>query len=307
MTDVIRNATLISAFFLLTGANAHALADQDGPAPSREPAHLKSPDCPQPEYPSLALRAKPPLEGTVKMRLLVGADGIVRRVEYVKSSGHRDLDTAARFAFSRCPFEPALADGVPQESWAEVSYTFAPSAEQIAHAGDMPPVVARLAQAYAALPQAAQEQPDRDQLVRDYARSFFDGFTHPDGDISTSSALMREAYTQGRSYRRSHPDSEAGILGGYGYDWIQVDGTWTRGVEQSDFVPKDRGNEHWWVSSMPRILFREAPTVLPDPKAGPVRVHFSGYLSQPGKHGHLGMSNRQLLYTDVRVIDAPVP
>ncbi|HBO72216.1 MAG TPA: energy transducer TonB, partial [Acinetobacter sp.] len=41
-----------------------------------------------------------------------------------KSSGVRALDKAASKAFSLCTFTPAMKDGVPQQDWYEVEYSF---------------------------------------------------------------------------------------------------------------------------------------------------------------------------------------
>lgn len=66
---------------------------------------------PPPHYPSLALRRR--LEGTVLLRVQVGADGEPVAVSIERSSGHRVLDAAAREqVLGRWRFVPAMRDGI---------------------------------------------------------------------------------------------------------------------------------------------------------------------------------------------------
>ncbi|HET9482643.1 MAG TPA: TonB family protein [Xanthomonadales bacterium] len=66
---------------------------------------------PPPHYPSLALRRR--LEGTVLLRVQVGADGEPVAVSIERSSGHRVLDAAAREqVLGRWHFVPAMRDGI---------------------------------------------------------------------------------------------------------------------------------------------------------------------------------------------------
>jgi protein TonB len=83
------------------------------PAPSasarvaaRPPRLLESDNV---RYPARARRLG--LEGTVVLRLEIGEDGAVRKVEVVESSGHEDLDRAAEEAAAAWRFEPAREDG----------------------------------------------------------------------------------------------------------------------------------------------------------------------------------------------------
>ena len=65
---------------------------------------------PPPAYPRAALRAG--LTGTVMLQVLVGVDGRPLDVLVVGSSGHRQLDEAARkHVLQRWTFRPAMRDG----------------------------------------------------------------------------------------------------------------------------------------------------------------------------------------------------
>lgn len=78
--------------------------------------------CVKPDYPTNAARLGE--TGVVTLALLVGTDGKVASSKIQKSSGHRDLDKAAVAALSMCKFKPAMAGGVPEQAWAQLSYVW---------------------------------------------------------------------------------------------------------------------------------------------------------------------------------------
>ena len=73
-------------------------------------------------YPLDALRNRE--QGTVILRVLVGADGSVLGVEIEKSSGSRSLDRAAREAVGKWRFHPVTRNGIAHSAWASVPVTF---------------------------------------------------------------------------------------------------------------------------------------------------------------------------------------
>jgi len=79
---------------------------------------------PPPRYPVDARRRNQ--QGTVTLRVLVGSDGSVERVEIAESSGVESLDAAALEAVrSRWRFVAARRNGVSIESWVLVPIRFA--------------------------------------------------------------------------------------------------------------------------------------------------------------------------------------
>lgn len=91
--------------------------------PARVAAQLNVKECEVPDYPRNA--ARDGAEGTVRIAFLVGADNKVKDARIEKSSGHRDLDRAAREKLSECnKFKAGQVDGKPQESWAIVEYVW---------------------------------------------------------------------------------------------------------------------------------------------------------------------------------------
>ncbi len=75
------------------------------------PVQLEYARAPAPAYPRRAERLG--LAGTVMLQVLVGIDGKPLEVNVIKSSGHRELDEAARSqVLRRWSFRPATRDGV---------------------------------------------------------------------------------------------------------------------------------------------------------------------------------------------------
>lgn len=85
-----------------TAAVPLAPGDVPVPVPGQTPA---------PEYPSSAMRNGD--QGTVMVRVEVGADGVPTSVEVAERSGSRDLDRAALTAVRQWRFQPAQRDGQP--------------------------------------------------------------------------------------------------------------------------------------------------------------------------------------------------
>jgi protein TonB len=73
-------------------------------------------------YPATSVRQRE--QGTVLLRVLVDAGGAVQRIEVERSSGHPQLDTAAREAVQRAHFRPVLRDGQAVPAWGIVPIEF---------------------------------------------------------------------------------------------------------------------------------------------------------------------------------------
>lgn len=86
------------------------------------PAKVSAAQCEKPAYPNASRRMEE--EGTVSLRFLVGVDGLVIRSEVEQSSGFKRLDDAALAGLSKCRFQPATVDGVPEQAWASMKYTW---------------------------------------------------------------------------------------------------------------------------------------------------------------------------------------
>jgi protein TonB len=107
-----------------TGAGTATTGDAAAGGDPDSLAHADYASNPPPTYPALARRREQ--QGTVTVRVLVGADGSVERAELAESSGFDALDDAAlQTVRSRWRFVPARHDGVAVESWVLVPIRFA--------------------------------------------------------------------------------------------------------------------------------------------------------------------------------------
>lgn len=75
-----------------------------------------------PVYPPRCLRLG--IEGLVKVRVLVGEDGMPQEVTIGQSSGDSALDRAAMEAVQEWAFTPAMRNGSPVRAWAVVPIEF---------------------------------------------------------------------------------------------------------------------------------------------------------------------------------------
>ncbi len=76
----------------------------------------------KPSYPPIAKRMG--YQGRVIVRLLVSAEGRVKRVKVIRSSGYGILDRAAVQALQKWRFSPALRNGIAVSWWVEVPVVF---------------------------------------------------------------------------------------------------------------------------------------------------------------------------------------
>jgi len=76
--------------------------------------------CALPEWPAAAVAQQ--RTGKVVLGFLIAADGKVKSSKVEQSSGHADLDQAARTAIEKCSFIPATTAGKPVASWLKMMY-----------------------------------------------------------------------------------------------------------------------------------------------------------------------------------------
>ena len=121
-----RIGTSLSLLLLAFAGNAFA---QDASPPAAAPlsgvrsgAFADFKTCSKPVYPKDALRARH--YGTVTLGFLIGKNGKVLDTRIDTSSGHIELDEAARDAIMLCRFKPAMKDGEAQEAWMRMQYVW---------------------------------------------------------------------------------------------------------------------------------------------------------------------------------------
>lgn len=100
------------------------VALQQAPAPSNvapTPAAIIFGTCPQkPVWPEAARNEK--REGTLVLAFHVDVDNTIVEAKVKRSSGHADLDEAARVGLAKCKFRAATENGAPVRDWTEVKY-----------------------------------------------------------------------------------------------------------------------------------------------------------------------------------------
>lgn len=97
---------------------------QDVPAPPADTAPTPLAYLTRTRIPYPHIAAQRHEQGTVILRVLVGADGLPQRVEIEHSSGSRALDDAARAAVGRWTFQPGTLGGARSAMWARVPIAF---------------------------------------------------------------------------------------------------------------------------------------------------------------------------------------
>jgi periplasmic protein TonB len=76
----------------------------------------------QPAYPDSMLRAG--REGIAIVRVLIGTDGRVKQVEAVSGDDEAFLQATRAHALKKWRFKPATEDGIPVETWRELTVRF---------------------------------------------------------------------------------------------------------------------------------------------------------------------------------------
>ena len=104
------------------GAVVGGTGDAGGSVQEIPPGKVKLNKMKPPVYPPRCLRMG--TEGLVKVRVLVGEDGVPQEISLAKSSGESLLDEAAMDAVREWIFEPAMRNGLPARAWAVVPIEF---------------------------------------------------------------------------------------------------------------------------------------------------------------------------------------
>jgi D-alanyl-D-alanine endopeptidase (penicillin-binding protein 7) len=94
----------------------------DKAAAKFKPAVVDFNSCAKPVWPEGAIAAQ--RTGTVTLSFMVAADGNSTQSEVLKSSGHPDLDEAARIGIEKCTFKPAVKAGKPIATRQKMQYVW---------------------------------------------------------------------------------------------------------------------------------------------------------------------------------------
>ena len=88
--------------------------------PSKDADYLQNP---RPRYPSMSQRLNE--QGTVRLSVLIGVDGLAQKAEVKQSSGYERLDKLALETALKWRYVPGKRDGVPEAMWFIVPIVFA--------------------------------------------------------------------------------------------------------------------------------------------------------------------------------------
>ena len=99
----------------------HSSSVQAAPA-TFKPARADFDSCAKPVWPAASLKAQH--TGKVTLAFEIGVDGKVVDSKVKQSSGHPELDQAAREGISLCRFRPATRNGKPVKQWMDMQYVW---------------------------------------------------------------------------------------------------------------------------------------------------------------------------------------
>ena len=163
----------------------------------------------------------------------------------------------------------------------------------------VPSDVLDMAKAYAK-GQPQSPGPGGRDVVDVYVRSFFDGFTRGGGASSAWSPVEQAAHEQGERRWQQGREAQERTFAGFGYTRVELSGTWTIWYETSAFDADHLGGNSW-LSFLPGMRWdRRGGAEGSKPRT--LRVLVVGYLSPPGRYGHLGVYGRELFAESIKVI-----
>ncbi|MRW94007.1 TonB family protein [Duganella sp. FT80W] len=110
----------VSVYTQATAADKQATASP--PLKLTKAARIDFNTCAKPLWPEGAIAAN--RTGTVQLAFQLDVDGNVKDSRIDHSSGHPDLDEAARTGIAKCHFSPALKKGKPVATWQSVMYVW---------------------------------------------------------------------------------------------------------------------------------------------------------------------------------------
>ncbi len=121
------------------------------------------------------------------------------------------------------------------------------------------------------------------------------------------SRLMITSVADPKSMRSGQPDLLAHgtpsipfAPPGPGQATVAVSGHWYRAFEVSYFTPCGTSNRYWvWATPESRLAERAREFPYVDSGTPALFLRGSLYLSQPGRYGHLGLYERQAVFTGV--------
>lgn len=108
---------MIGKLYVVAIASLSLTAFANAAEPTARP---KAVNCSIPNYPKAWIDDD--LQGTVRLAVLVGADGSVKEAKVVESSGRRAMDKASLRASSTCKFGSTSKDSDSASRWTSMQF-----------------------------------------------------------------------------------------------------------------------------------------------------------------------------------------
>jgi len=175
----------------------------------------------------------------------------------------------------------------------------------VAEAGT-PDFVYKLARKEYAAVHSADQKEGEVLFVAEFARGFLQGFTSPKSELwSAMHGGFWHGHHVGQTYFAEHPESVDSVMSGFGYEKIEAYGKWDVGFEVCTFIPDDGSHDGLWSLSSFGAEWPKGTEVRPGEYViHSMRLHVAGYLSPPGRYGHLGYCPREIFATTIEEIRA---
>lgn len=114
--------TAVPALVIAAVAAGPASAEEHKKATTHRGAIVDFGSCAKPVYPADAVKTG--RTGTVTLGFLIDTDGTVVESKVERTSGHADLDEAARDGIKLCKFLPATERGQYVKEWMQMKYVW---------------------------------------------------------------------------------------------------------------------------------------------------------------------------------------
>jgi hypothetical protein len=168
-----------------------------------------------------------------------------------------------------------------------------------ARVGVESPIAAAYAARYVAMLGLSLSSCEANAARYKFMDGFFVGFRDPHRVVEVIPEVRdgNSGFQAGQKYREEHPDAADEVYASFGFSPVTVVGTMQRRYEVSSFSPSgDYSGETWWFEIVPGAKVDLLPgNLLPVGK--PIRI--KGYVSKPGKYGHLDGYDRQLYVSEL--------
>ncbi|MBQ0945951.1 hypothetical protein KAK07_21600 [Ideonella sp. 4Y16] len=137
----------------------------------------------------------------------------------------------------------------------------------------------------------------RERARRSYLIWFFEGFVSPGDFMPGDHDLERDAFQDGQAFWWTRPSLRPWVMQNYGYVEVRLAGLWTVGYEASSLEVGDGSRRRCWLWGLGDAQIDPSLAMSRSPWGVPVAV--AGYLSPPGRYGHLGSYDCQVYATKI--------